>query len=159
MRVDTIRKLFAGVRIDGRMREQLEKCPPRDRVFFESADGRYLTVVRGGDDTYIGKILEPSIPLNGIDDVRRNIWSILQRVCPGRRDESEVKLFALDDADVEPTFSASPVSRTASTRKGPATHASTHRASTSARCRTNGAPASSQPGEPSLWTPQPSLFR
>jgi len=106
MRVDTIRKLFAGVRIDGRMREQLEKCPTRDRVWFESPDGKYLTVVRGGDDTYIGKILDPAVPLNGIEDVRRNVWSILQRVCPGRRDESEVKLFALDDSEVEPTFSS-----------------------------------------------------
>ena len=105
MRVDTVRKLFAGVRIDGKMREQLDKCPPRDRVFFESADGKYLTVVRGGDDTFVGKVLDPAAPLNGIDDVRRNVWSILQRICPGRRDESEVKLFALDDSEVEPTFS------------------------------------------------------
>ncbi len=105
MRVDTIRKLFAGVRIDGRMREQLEKCPQRDRVFFESTDGRYLTVLRGGEDTYIGKILDPAAPLNGIEDVRRNVWSILGRICPGRRDESEVKLFALEADEVEPTFS------------------------------------------------------
>lgn len=105
MRVDTIRKLFAGVRIDGKMREQLDKCPQRDRVFFESPDGRYLTVLRGGDDTYIGKILDTAAPLNSMDDIRRNVWSILQRICPGRRDESEVKLFALDDADLEPTFS------------------------------------------------------
>jgi hypothetical protein len=113
MRVDISRKLFAGVRIDGRMREQLEKCPQRDRVFFESTDGRYLTVLRGGEETYIGKILDGAPPLNSIDDVRRNIWSILQRICPGRRDESEVKLFALDDSELphmtarsgEPTMS------------------------------------------------------
>lgn len=109
MRIDTVRKLFAGVRIDGKMREQLEKCPQRDRVFFESTDGRYLTVLRGGDETYIGKILEPAAPLNSIEDVRRNVWSILQRICPGRRDENEVKLFALDNTEPmvkgEPTFS------------------------------------------------------
>ena len=57
MRVDTQRKLFAGVRIDSRMREQLEKCPPRDRVFFEADDGKYLTVLRGVEETYIGKVL------------------------------------------------------------------------------------------------------
>jgi len=111
MRVDTIRKLFAGVRIDGRMREQLEKCPQRDRVFFESPESKYLTVLRGGDDTYLGKIIDPAAPLNSIDDVRRNIWSIIQRICPGRRDESEVKLYALDDAEVEPTFNNASRSR------------------------------------------------
>lgn len=102
MRVDTQRKLFAGVRIDGRMREQLDKCPPRDRVYFESEDGSFLTVLRGGNDTYLGKVLDPAVAARGIDDIRRNVWSILQRICPGRRDENEIKLFAL--VEDEPTF-------------------------------------------------------
>ena len=106
MRVETQRKLFAGVRIDSRMREQLEKCPQRDRLFFESTDGRYLTVLRGGEDTYLGKVLDAATPLASIDDVRRNVWSILQRICPGRRDEKEVKLFAVNDE--EPTLSRRP---------------------------------------------------
>ena len=116
MRVDSSRKLFAGVRIDGRMREQLEKCPQRDRVFFESPDGRYLTILRtatrSGDETYIGKILDAALSVNTMEDVRRNIWSILQRVCPGRRDEGEIKLYSLSDGDAdvglasEPTLSA-----------------------------------------------------
>jgi hypothetical protein len=102
MRVDTGRKLFAGVRIDGRMREQLEKCPQRDRVYFEAEDGRFLQVVRSGTDSYIGKVLEPATEARSIDDVRRNVWSLLQRVCPGRRDEGEIRLYALDAE--EPTF-------------------------------------------------------
>ncbi len=102
MRVDTQRKLFAGVRIDSRMREQLEKCPPRDRVFFEADDGKYLTVLRGVEETYIGKVLPAATELRTVDDIRRNIWSILQRICPGRRDEGEVKLFTI--AEDEATF-------------------------------------------------------
>jgi hypothetical protein len=100
MRVDTQRKLFAGVRIDSRMREQLEKCPQRDRVFFEAEDGKYLTVLRGVEESYIGKVLPPAIELRTIDDIRRNIWSILQRICPGRRDEGEVKLFTVAEDEV-----------------------------------------------------------
>ena len=99
MRVDTQRKLFAGVRIDSRMREQLEKCPQRDRVFFESDDGKYLTVLRGVEETYIGKVLPPATELRTVDDIRRNIWSILQRICPGRRDEGEVKLFTVEEGE------------------------------------------------------------
>ena len=104
MRVDTQRKLFAGVRIDSRMREQLEKCPQRDRVFFESDDGKYLTVLRGVEEAYLGKGLPPAAVLRTVDDIRRNIWSILQRVCPGRRDEGEVKLFTI--AEDEAVFTA-----------------------------------------------------
>ncbi len=102
------------------MREQLEKCPQRDRVFFESSDGRYLTILRtaqrGGDETYIGKVIDSAAALNAMDDVRRNIWSIMQRICPGRRDESEIKLYALAEGDgeaeaSEPTLSTHPRSR------------------------------------------------
>ena len=84
------------------MREQLEKCPQRDRMYFESDDGRYLQVLRSGKDSFIGKILEPATEARAVDDIRRNVWSLLQKVCPGRRDEGEIRIYALD-AD-EPTF-------------------------------------------------------
>ena len=102
MRVDTGRKLFAGVRIDGRMREQLDKCPQRDRVYFESTDGKYLQVVRSGKDSFIGKVLEPATEARSVEDSRRNVWSLLQRVCPGRRDEGEIRLYSIDAE--EPTM-------------------------------------------------------
>lgn len=128
MRINTQTRLFAGVRIDGRMREQLDKCPPRDRVYFDSPDHQHLTVLRGspvpggtappggaspygaGPDSYgdgrtaegrgeepayIGKLLDPAMPLSGLDDIRRNVRSILMRICPGRLDESAIKLFAV----------------------------------------------------------------
>lgn len=118
MRVDSSRKLFAGVRIDGRMREQLDKCPARDRVYFESPDNRHLTVLRGNEETYIGKIIDSGAPLSTMDDVRRNVWSILQRVCPGRRDEAEVKLYVLSDGDACPDLHAEPTLSTPH-RRGP----------------------------------------
>lgn len=106
MRVDTKRKLFVGVRVDGRMREQLEKCPPRDRMYFESTDGRYLQVYRSEKDQFIGKVFEPGLEARSVEDIRRNVWSLLQRVCPGRRDEGEIRLYALDS--IEPTMLGEP---------------------------------------------------
>lgn len=107
MRVDTDRQLFVGLKIDGRMREQLERCPARDRVYFEATDGqnRYLTVLRGkGEESYLGKVLPPGSALGQLDDVLRNVWSILNRICPGRRDQGEVKLFSLAGVEAEPTM-------------------------------------------------------
>lgn len=107
MRVDTDRQLFVGIKIDGRMREQLERCPARDRVYFEATDGqyRYLAVLRGkAEDSYLGKLLPPGSPLGQLDDVLRNVWSILNRICPGRRDQGEVKLYSLAGIEAEPTM-------------------------------------------------------
>jgi hypothetical protein len=102
MRIETYRKLFVGVRIDNKMRDQLEKCPQRDRVFFEAEDGRYLTIVRGGEEAYIGKVLEGATPIVALDDVRRNVLSILNRICPGRRDQDDVKILATDEGEPPP---------------------------------------------------------
>lgn len=102
MRLDLKRKMFVGVRIDNKMRDQLDRCPQRDRVFFESADGRYLQVLRTEEDRYIGKLIEGPAPVASLDDVGRNILSILNRICPGRRDEGDVKIMAVDEAEPPP---------------------------------------------------------
>lgn len=102
MRIEAQQKLFIGVRIDNKMRDQLERCPPRDRHFFEAEDGRYLTVLRGAEDAYIGKLIDGATPARAIDDVRRNVISILNRVCPGRRDEDDVKVLATGEGDPPP---------------------------------------------------------
>ena|SRR5579883_3518837 len=105
MRVEPHRKLFIGVRIDNKMRDQLDKCPQRDRVFFEAEDGRYLIILRGAEDAFIGKLVDGATPARAMDDVRRNVMSILNRVCPGRRDEDEVKVLATDEGEPPPAVS------------------------------------------------------
>lgn len=102
MRIESHKKLFLGVKIDNKMREQLEKCPQRDRVFFESEDGRYLTVMRGGDDSFIGKLVDGATPAGTVEDLTRNILSILNRICPGRRDSDDIKLLATDEGEPPP---------------------------------------------------------
>lgn len=109
MRIEAKRKLFIGVRVDNKMRDQLDKCPPRDRVFFESDDGKYLTVLRGEEDAYIGKLVEGPAAVVTMDDVRRNILSILNRICPGRRDEEDVKVMAADEGEPPPPPVKKPV--------------------------------------------------
>lgn len=107
MRIEAQRKLFVGVKIDNKMREQLERCPQRDRIFFEAEDHRYLTVMRDDETSYVGKIIEPGTATSSLEDLRRNVLSILNRICPGRRDDSDVKMYALGEAEpvVQPKFS------------------------------------------------------
>lgn len=114
MRIEPRRKLFIGVRIDNKMRDQLDKCPPRDRVFFESEDAKYLTVLRSEEEGYIGKLVDGTASVASLDDVRRNIMSILNRICPGRRDEEDVKVMAADEGDAPPP----PPKKTAEDRRG-----------------------------------------
>ena len=102
MRIEPKRKLFVGVRIDNKLRDALEHCPSRDRLYFDGSDPRYLLVVRAVEDSYVGKVLESGITATSMDDLKRNVISILTRVSGGRRSDDDVKVYALDDGEPPP---------------------------------------------------------
>jgi hypothetical protein len=102
MRIDTERKLFVCLRIDNKMRDQLAQAPARDKVYFDGSDPRYLTTIRTVEDAYIGKIVDGGTAAAAMDDLKRNLLSILTRVAPGRHREDAVKVFALDEGEPPP---------------------------------------------------------
>jgi hypothetical protein len=102
MRIETERKLFVCIRVDNKIRDQLAHCAPRDRAYFDGSDPQYLQILRGTEDSYIGKIIDPGAPAASMDDLKRNVLSILTRVAPGRHRDDAVKIFALDDGEPPP---------------------------------------------------------
>jgi hypothetical protein len=99
MRIDSERKLFVGIKVDNKMRDQLRNCPPRDKHYVDGSDPQYLFEVRTAEETFIGKQVDGGTPAVSMDDIKRNILSILNRVAPGRHREDAIKVFALDEAD------------------------------------------------------------
>ncbi len=102
MRIDEARKLFVCLRVDNKMRDQLAQAPARDKVYFDGTDPRYLTIVRGTEDSYVGKIVDAGQPAASMEGLKRNLLSILTRVAPGRHRDDAVKVFALDDGEPPP---------------------------------------------------------
>src|SRR5437016_6125780 len=102
MRIEKDRKLFIGVRIDNKLRDALEHCPPRDRAYFDGSDPRYLVVIRAVEDSFVGKPIDPGVTANSMDDLKRNVLSILTRISQSRRSEEDVKVFALDEGEPPP---------------------------------------------------------
>src|SRR5207302_9208673 len=102
MRIELQRKLFIGVRIDNKLRDALAQCPPRARAYFDGSDPRYLTVIRAVEDSYVGKPIDPGPSASSMDDLKRNVLSILNRVSQSRRSEDDVKVFALDEGEPPP---------------------------------------------------------
>jgi hypothetical protein len=99
MRIENERKLFVGIRVDNKMRDQLRNCPARDKHYIDGSDPNYLFEVRAVEDVYIGKQVDAGTPAVSMDDIKRNILSILNRVAPGRHREDAVKVFALDEGE------------------------------------------------------------
>lgn len=102
MRIEAERKLFVGLKVDNKLRDQLQNAAPKDRPFFDGTDERYLIVIRtdGEDeDTFIGKLVDAGTPAASMDDLKRNLQSILNRIAPGRHREDGIKVFAVADKE------------------------------------------------------------
>ena len=102
MRIEPERKLFVGVKVDNKLRDAIAHAPHRDRAFFDGSDPRYLMELRGIEDLWLGKIVDPAISITTLDDVRRNVQSIIGRITPSRRSDDDVKIFAIDDGEPPP---------------------------------------------------------
>ena len=85
--------IFVGFEIDERIEQALAGCRDADRVFIE--DPIYLERAVTGGRHYIGKQLSDNAGLDCIEDVARNVASLLARVAPDLHLESrEVRLVA-----------------------------------------------------------------
>jgi len=103
MKLDKERKLFFGYKIDSKLREALANATPGDRHYFEDPDSEYLRICSVGEERWIGKVIKCGLGVNDVEDVQRNVVSILRRVAPNmRHSPNNVKIFSIADetADV-----------------------------------------------------------
>lgn len=67
------------------MRRQLEMLSGPDRKYVSSEDSTFLRVCRLGEQDFIGKVIHERITTERVDDVKRNVLSILARIFPETR--------------------------------------------------------------------------
>jgi hypothetical protein len=77
--------IFVGFKLDGPLRRQLQALTGPDRAYVSYDDTTFLTICRIGEDEYVGKVIGERLTTDRVDDVKRNVLSILQRVCPDTR--------------------------------------------------------------------------
>jgi hypothetical protein len=97
MRLDPTRKLFFGFKIDSKLREALAQATPGDRHYF-AEDSPYLRVLNNGDEQWIGKIVDAGLAPGEVEDIQRNVISILNRIASGaRHSPSLMRIFSIDE--------------------------------------------------------------
>ena len=77
--------VFVGTKMDGQLRRRLESITGTDRKYFSPDDTTFLTIVKLGNDEYVGKVIDERLTTDRVDDIRRNVLSILQRLSPDTR--------------------------------------------------------------------------
>ena len=87
-------KLFVGLKLDTGLRRQLEAVSGPDRKYVSGEDPAFLRIVSLGDDLYVGKVIDDRLTTDRVDDVRRNVVSILRRLCPETRIPETLEILA-----------------------------------------------------------------
>jgi hypothetical protein len=109
MKLDKTCSLFFATKIDSKLREGLALSKPGDKKYFDGSSEDFLRVLEIGDEKdkerWIGKVIKPGPAVTEVDDIQRNILSILRRVAPNARiPQSAVKIFVLQGAGVLPAI-------------------------------------------------------
>lgn len=107
MKLDKACALFFGTKIDSKLREGLALSKPGDKKYFDGSSEEFLRVMEIGDDKdkerWIGKVIKPGPAVTEVDDIQRNVISILRRIAPNARvPASAVKIFVLQGAHGTP---------------------------------------------------------
>ncbi len=96
MRLEAQRPLFVGLKLDGQLRRQLDALAGPDRRYVSRDDSTFLRICTLGGDEYVGKVIPDGLSTDRVNDVRRNVLSILQRVCPDTRFPEHLQIFPCD---------------------------------------------------------------
>jgi hypothetical protein len=111
MNLDKSCQLFFGCKIDSKLREALHQAKPGDRRYFEDPDSEFLRICTMGEsEQWIGKIIKGGLNVTEVEDIQRNVVSILRRIASGVRiAPSAVKIFVVSqggEVSKEPSPSA-----------------------------------------------------
>ena len=93
--------IFIGFKTDSGHRERLESLNDSDKKYISTEDSTFLRICRVGEDIYVGKLIHKSLTTDQVDDIRRNVLSIMRRLGFEGRLPSDLKIFACSVVDAD----------------------------------------------------------
>jgi hypothetical protein len=103
--------IFIGFKAAGGLRLMIESLAGADKKYVSSEDSTFLRTCRIGDDLYIGKLIHDPLTTDRVEDIRRNILSILRKIGPSVRLPTSLRILACradDEMYVGASASSSP---------------------------------------------------
>ena len=96
--------IFIGFKMSTSLRRELEALTGPDTKYVSSDDSTFLRICQVGDKRYVGKLIHERLTIDRVDDIRRNIFSILNRLCPETRLPQQLEILACSEqATAEPS--------------------------------------------------------
>ena len=72
--------IFIGFKVDSSLRQRLAVLSDSDKQYVSAEASGFLRICRVGDDTYVGKLIPDNLTTDRVDDIRRNVLSIIRRL-------------------------------------------------------------------------------
>lgn len=96
MRLDRSAKLFIGFKPEGKLRHAYDAANHAGYVS-DDGGGKFLTTLEVDGQTYLGKVMEGGLSTDRVDDVTRNVLSILRRLVRSERLPGALLIFAVSE--------------------------------------------------------------
>ncbi len=93
--------IFIGFKADLSLRQQLDSLSDADKQYVSREESTFLRICRIGDDIYVGKLIHESLTTDRVDDIRRNVLSILRRIGREVRLPTNLKILACSTAEAK----------------------------------------------------------
>jgi hypothetical protein len=92
--LDAAHRLFVGIKVSTKLQNDLDSPAPGTEHYFKAGSVDYLHVVTVGEQKLIGRYLKDGFPVAEMDNVTRNICSIVKLITRGQRvEESSVHIY------------------------------------------------------------------
>jgi hypothetical protein len=85
--------IFIGFKTARALRQLLESLGSADRKYVSSEDSTFLRLCVIGEDLYVGKFIHEGLSTDQVDDIRRNILSILRKIGPAVPLPTSLRIF------------------------------------------------------------------
>jgi hypothetical protein len=96
MTLDRKAKLFIGFKLEGRFRDAFNRVEHQGYVGLDGV-GKFLTTIEVDGAIYLGKVVNPGLTTDRIDDVSRNVLSIVSRMMVGEKGPAALAIFPVVD--------------------------------------------------------------
>ena len=86
--------IFIGFKAGKTLRHLLDSLDNADKKYVSSEDSTFLRLCSIGEDLYVGKLIHEALATDRVDDIRRNILSILRKLGPVVPLPTTLRIFA-----------------------------------------------------------------
>ena len=88
--------IFVGFKLDSSLRRQVEALSGPAKRYVSAEDSTYLRLCRMGEELYVGKLIHERLTTERVDDIRRNVLSIMARLCPDVRFPAQLEILVAE---------------------------------------------------------------